>query len=64
LRKNYEKWSSGWKNMTLQGWEVKRVFSKVLGLFVDFLSGWKLRSKRAGALAMFGKFLGIIGEFW
>jgi hypothetical protein len=49
--------------MAFQALEGKWSFHKVLGLFVDFLSGWKFWRERTRALVKIGKFSGIFGEF-
>jgi hypothetical protein len=50
--------------MALEDLEGKMVFLEGFGgVFVEFLSGWKLWRERAGALAKFGNFWGIFGRF-
>jgi hypothetical protein len=49
--------------MALKPLEGKMVFLEGFGVFVEFLSGYKLWRKRTGALAKFGKFSGIFGGF-
>jgi hypothetical protein len=43
---------------------VKWSFWKVLGVFVEFMSGWKFWRERTRALAKIGNFLDIFGEFF
>jgi hypothetical protein len=45
-------------------WMVKWSFWKVLGVFVEFMSGWKFWHERTRALAKIGNFLDIFGEFF
>jgi hypothetical protein len=48
-------------------WNISRsnsLFKRFWGVFVEFLSGWKLWCKRTGAHEKFGNFLGILVDFW
>jgi hypothetical protein len=49
--------------MALKDLEGKGPFQKILGVFVEFLSGWKLWCEK-GALANIGKFLVDFGSAW
>jgi hypothetical protein len=44
-------------------WREKGSFKKVLGVFAELLTGWKLRRERTRAPAKFGKFSAVFGRF-
>jgi hypothetical protein len=62
--KNHGKWSSGSKDIGSGNFQGQNsLFRSVLGVILEFWSGWRDLAQETGALAKFGNFCGIFLYF-